>query len=366
MITIKKGWDLSINDLLLAKEKGLPIFKTSHVGNLNTSSLYPLSLGFEDIIWDITQIDYSNSKPWLKISSKSGSEILTSVKPYFDHKKIACYGFTNEMKSVANVHFNPLQNKNVSSIAITILLHWDKIEKMLLSCNDVLIQDKIFGLKINPNGFLCKCTDNLSYNEKLCSFKKLLEEIKLLTLSGITDKVYGGYLVSFNCISLLLYYCKFWETDKNIVFDLSGSRMINYLTSSEVNSNINYLHSRLEKCCDFIPRIIEVVVVPTESFKIARPDFLENSLFSTYRLTKLRRSQLSTIDEYPRKVDNDFTFTIAKRITDYYSSYNCEFIATQHDNFSFVLEDELMDYSAAKLNNLYLRIVNSKNSYNRN
>ena len=275
MLRIIEDRNVSINDLVWLREKGVPVTMTSHPGN---ASLYKLSLwsaGVPEMLWDITcVIADMNNQPAQMLKGGSATTLVSNERhaAYRENAKngirqITAYTRTEDGRYLGRVHTSAMVSLFPEAITTQSAL-LNRYEKELHPVCEYLadtIPERMFQRYIFPCGatvalspdknsrtFTAIAGDmsaHIARGDLAASFANVLSELETLLTKDCVGALSGGACYQGSAYAhALATLAQYWKTGECLEYDISGPDMIHYAMSEEYRATLSGIleHIRMQ------------------------------------------------------------------------------------------------------------------------
>ena len=286
--------DITVSQLLRLKENGHPVYRSSHAGNWSLYKLLLSELGLPDCIWDVTCIYHDvNNQPRYKLVEGQAIPLLSdmSLPTNRQLKQLTPYiRVKNSNQPLANFHVAPL--KKIFGDTITsqseCLLEYEKDFRVVFNIIEKYLPEQ-FGRYVLPCGCMVPLekTTEEHYRAVCAHGSQLIKQSELAesmigTLKDLNNLFWGpvgyvptgGVVYSFELVIVCYYLWMYWKFGDKTIYELSGPDLINYSTKDRFVLGLEKVFKVLALYAPtgFIPRKIEVKIVPATLFRFGYPN----------------------------------------------------------------------------------------------
>lgn len=271
--SISLGDNLSIKDLLDFFKKGFMVMRSGHLGNHYFSNLLLFNLGIvchlfdRNLLWRDTNfypgyIIYQGKKQKI---SEDGEVLVPLSKFKTDQGE---YGqFVKGSFSPGNFHQESIKKTFPN------LLVWSESEFMVKNIN--LVEEIVYHLVEFDSSLFSR-----RVNEKGETFqgevvsKKIVKEVLDLNqsiFSRLSNKDFSpvtGIIPNIEAAIVITTLVSALTTGKDKVFEISGPDMVTYTSVKNFSKSVNEAYCFLKNKIPQLPKKIELVVVPSFSFRL--------------------------------------------------------------------------------------------------
>lgn len=296
MLRIIEDRNVSIDDLVWLREKGMPVSMTSHPGN---ASLYKLSLwsaGIPEMLWDITcVIADTNNQPAHMLKGGGATPLISNERRamYRENAKngtrqITAYTRMEDGRYLGRVHTSAMMRLFPETITTqsALLNRYTKELRPVCEYLADTIPERMFQRYIFPCGatvalfpdknrrtFTANAGDmsmHIARGDIATSFANVLSELETLLTRDCVGALSGGACYRGSAYAhALATLAHYWKTGECLEYDISGPDMIHYAMSEEYRATLSGIleHVRLQFPA-LVPKHTVIRMVPGTAARV--------------------------------------------------------------------------------------------------
>lgn len=318
-LNVQNGKEMSLSKMLQTENDGYYVARTSHVGNQYLSNMALLAAGFPAQLYDrnLTFFDENYHPSQIILNGRQSTichegNVLTPFGEICrdEHSPIIAR-LINGYDNLANFHLESLKKiyGNLITTESEFYLKRMEITEEISAIINFYFPDS-FNRRITSRGLTYSSKRRLATNEFCKVNNKTINTLQNLATAKNSDSFEMGSLPTLSAVLVINTVLASLASNKDIVFELAGPDMANYMYNKARQNEINKMYATLADNFPGLPEQLTLTVVPTFYFRFAvleselpaLDNLIENLL--RYRQISKEKKILLNQAKQGRKMDN--------------------------------------------------------------